>query len=395
MKNNFNYILSILIILSVTLIPDIKIAPGLPNLQLIDFLIPFILGSIYINRNNFKFDNLYGLIILFGVYIVFTIIFNARYTAFRDYFEVYKIFKFLIVIVFFATTSIPNFKKRILYPVFIALVVFNLLHYFNIFNFNTLLEKYYNGGDHIKFFGLNSLGQPDTKRMIGTIANSNNNAVLFMFFSVWFFPKKERSLKLLTPFFVSLLMVFLCQSRTSLVALFGFLLVVLLFNRENLKSFSVLISVVLLAYLSSFIISSNAYLGTLFDGNIANNSSLRGRFESWMHLWQMIKEKPIIGYSPFKEYFYENKLYSENEYILMTWRYGILGLLLYIALLGITFIKGIKNKLLDEGIQLIIITTVIAITSLTNNPLSNRVIIIFFGIAIGLFFNRIFKNEKQ
>jgi O-antigen ligase len=394
-NKSFNYILALLIILSVTLIPDIRLANNFPKLQLIDFLMPFIIGAIFFNRKSLVFHKLYGAIILFGIYIIFTILYNGRYQVFRDYFEVYKLIKFLIIIIYFTTISIDKLKQRVLYPAFIGLVVFNLLHYFNVFHFNILLEKYYNGGNHIKFFGLNTLGQPDIKRMVGTIGNSNNNAVLFMFFSVFFFPQKERNLKTIIPFFISILMVFLCQSRTSLVALFGFLLVVLLFNKENIKSFLILVSVIVGAYLSSFLISSNAYLETLFDGDLANNSSLRGRFESWMHLWEMIKEKPIVGYSPFKEYFYENKLYSENEYILMTWRYGIIGLLFYVVFLGFVFLKGIKNKLLNEGIQLAIITTVLAITALTNNPFSDRTLLVFFGITIGLLFNRIQENEKQ
>ncbi len=36
----------------------------------------------------------------------------------------------------------------------------------------------------------------------------------------------------------------------------------------------------------------------------------------------------LLGYS--KEYFYEHQLYSENEYILMVWRYGIIGLAFFL-----------------------------------------------------------------
>lgn len=395
MIKSLNYILSLLIVLSVTLIPEIKLASNFPTFQLLDFLLPFILVSIYLNRENFEFKKLYLGILLFGAYIIFTILLNGRYTAFRDYFEVYKLLKFLVIVVFFATTSVYKIKQRVFYPVFWGLVVFNFLHYFNVLDFNILIEKYYNGGIHIKMFGLNSLGQPATKRMIGTIGNPNNNAILFLIFGVLFLPQKEKSFKTLFPFAVSMLMLFLCQSRTSLIALFGMIVVYFLLNKETLKARAILILTIGVSYLASFIVSSNAYLGTLFAADVVNTSSLRGRFESWMYLWEMIKHKPIFGYSPYKEYFYDNKLYSENEYILMTWRYGIIGLVAYVLFLGNLFFRGVKNKFSEIGIQLALATTVIAVIALANNPLSDRTILILFAIVVGLFFNKTQVNGER
>lgn len=394
MNNSINTILALLTVLSVTLIPEIKLAANFPTFQLIDFLLPFHLGAIYLNRNKFNYNNLYTGLLVFSLYIVFTIIINNRLNSFNDYFEVYKLIKFGIVIAFFATIKIQKFKEHVLYPVFIGLVVFNFLHYFNVFNFNVLVERFYNGGIHIKTFGLNSLGQPATKRMIGTIGNPNNNALLFGLFSVLFYPKEEKNIKQLLPFFGAILMLFLCQSRTSFVALFFMLVAAFIFNKESVKAILIVIVTVGLGYLVSFLISSNSYMGTLFDGNLTENSSLRGRFESWMYLWEMIKEKPIFGHSPFKDYFYSNNLYSENEYILMTWRYGFVGLLFYLTFLLYLFLKGINNIVFKESLHLILITLIIGVTALTNNPTSERTIWVLFAVVIGVFFNRITTNEK-
>ena len=112
-----------------------------------------------------------------------------------------------------------------------------------------------------------------------------------------------------------------------------------------------------------------------------------GRVETWKYLWEMIKEKPIFGHAPYKEYFYENNLYSESEYVLQTWRYGFVGLFMFLTLLFIPFFSGLKNKTKKYSVEIIFIIIVMSINSLTNNPFSERVIMVLFAIVIGMFFN--------
>jgi O-antigen ligase len=142
-------------------------------------------------------------------------------------------------------------------------------------------------------------------------------------------------------------------------------------------------------------VSSNAYLNALFSRDIIENNSLMGRFETWRYLWEMIKEKPIFGYAPYKEYFYTNNIYPESEYILQTWRYGFIGLLLYLSLLVTPFLSGLKNKLKKHSIPIILATVLIAINSLANNPFSERAIMVLYAMTIGIYFNTILKPTES
>ena len=81
----------------------------------------------------------------------------------------------------------------------------------------------------------------------------------------------------------------------------------------------------------------------------------------------------------------------------MTWRYGFIGLLLYLVLLGQLFFISFKNKTNKYGNVLMMFVIVISITALTNVPLSSRELLVFFGIVIGLFYNpnQSILNEKS
>ena len=120
--------------------------------------------------------------------------------------------------------------------------------------------------------------------------------------------------------------------------------------------------------------------------NPTQSNSVQGRMEVWGDLLLMVKEKPIFGYGPNKNYFYQNKIYSESEYIMFIWRYGIVGLLAYILLLIYLFSVAYNQRLSTEGLLLLQSVVIIGITSLTNNPLSSREISILWGLIIGSFF---------
>src|SRR5690606_33780255 len=86
------------------------------------------------------------------------------------------------------------------------------------------------------------------------------------------------------------------------------------------------------------------YLNTLFTNNMLENNSLKGRFEVWKELWKEIKMKPLFGYGPNKNYFYENEIYAESGFFLMAYRYGFVGLAFFIFALFYLFYQGIKYR---------------------------------------------------
>ena len=114
------------------------------------------------------------------------------------------------------------------------------------------------------------------------------------------------------------------------------------------------------------------------DGSAIYSTSLRSRWESWSILWDMIKTKPLFGFGPYKSYFTAHQLYSENEYLLMWWRYGIVGLLFYLGLFLLPFWELFRRKFDTHAGKAMIMIGVMLIAALTNNPLTERSISVLF-----------------
>ena len=137
-----NKIIVFLITVSILLFPDIRLGYGLPALQVVDFLLPIIFISLIINRKRIIWNRFYSFLLIFSGYIIVTIIVNERLGMVKDYFEIYKVLKFLLIILFFSVVEIKKFKRYYLYPIFALLVFFNLGHYFNVFGINELIKNF-------------------------------------------------------------------------------------------------------------------------------------------------------------------------------------------------------------------------------------------------------------
>jgi O-antigen ligase len=229
---------------------------------------------------------------------------------------------------------------------------------------------------------------------LGTIGNPNNNAILFLFFCVLFIPKKLSGTKDWIWFFVAYLFFLTCQSRTGVIAFAAMsVLAMWLFQYSRTKIIIMVMCIVggltILKTVQFVQHDDKSYIGSMADGEaLSKTNSVKGRLEVWNLLWEMIKQKPFFGHAPSKDFFYNNQLYSESEYVLMTWRYGFVGLLLYLLLILYPLAKAIKFK--DELLpkQLILFTVVILITAITNNPLSNPSIFLMFAVMVSLFYFR-------
>ena len=191
-SNKLKLILAGFIMASVLLLPEIKLSSSFPTIQFIDIILPFVILILFVERKFIEISKFYFIAIAFFFYILFTIFLNNRQESLRDFFELYKLLKWIIVALYFSRIDAVIFSKQFIKPIFLIIIIANMLHYFNIFNFNYIVEHYYAGGVHIKTFGLNSLGQPTYKRMLGLSANPNINSMVFSFFSVLFFPKKNK-----------------------------------------------------------------------------------------------------------------------------------------------------------------------------------------------------------
>jgi O-antigen ligase len=402
---------AILLICSVLMLPPIPVSPSLPKLFAADFLLPLILILLVLRgdwkerlQNKFVF-----LTLIYISFILLSILFNIAFNSYRDWFEIIKYIKFLSIFLFIGSLKITFDYKKIFRYVFYFILIFNFLHYFDVMNFNQIIEPFYASGVQLKYFGINTLGQPDAKRMLGTLGNPNNNSILFLFFCILFFPKNHINWKNDILFFLSFISLIACQSRTGFLAFLIVFPTYILLNKISIKRVLINLLVLGICFFSfsfaefdaGFLRADQAkgtkYLSTLASDDLENTSSVTGRIEVWKYLWGMIKEKPFLGHGPYKNYFYNNKLYSENQYMLKLWRYGFVGLSIFMLWLLYPLYHSYKHRFSPTGSVLFYFTIGVIIVSFTNNPISEPTIFILFAIILALYFNKLtynFTDEK-
>lgn len=399
-RSNLLIFFCLLTFVSLCLSPFIPIRDGF-YLRFEDLLLPFIVLVLLPEIKLLK--NWYFLIIFaWAGYGVLSMAINGRLSVINDYFELYKLLKYVaFVILFYSVFKLNVSFYNPMVIVFLVLLVFNMFHFYNFFHFNELvMPKFATNPLQLSTFGLDSLGRPTTKRIIGTMGNPNINGILFSFFAVYFmrflsFAKWHWGK---IYFILAIALILLTQARTSMLAIGIALMVYLFLAKLSWQTIlkicgAIALSVLVVRFMDEFSLGyvTNAKL------NLAENSSLKGRFEVWTELWSMIKEKPIFGYGINKNYFYAHHLYSENEFVLIVWRFGIIGLFFYLAMLfaPLRYLRNSSAMKSEKSRFFMLILIVYVINALTNNPLSDPVLQVLFAIASAYYLSQFDLNERK
>lgn len=378
------------------LFPPLELKEGWPKVEVSDALFPLVaallLSLYYLNpRLVFSSANMSlrwsGMI--FGSFIgltVLSIIVNGRMNEIRDWFEVAKYLKFAVFTLAFLVVASTDSFRRVAFVVLIPVFVFNVLHYFNLLGFNALIEPWYAPDHHLDFFGLNSLGEPATKRALGTMGNPNVNALMFLLFLLLFM---RRSSKVYFPplyTFAGLLSItgiFMCQSRTALIAFCVMMVLYMVLAPLRYRTFMYysLFALVIFLVLQY---AGNAYLTTVADPDRLQRTAA-GRMDQWTSILEAMPGKWLIGNAPNKAYFEEHEIYSESEYFLILFRYGILGLVLFFGFWIHLIFRGLRATGTLK-FSLIALPLLLLLGAVTNNPMHapKLVMLIAFTLAFVL-----------
>jgi len=400
-KNNSNFInlLIFLFLFSVFLLPSFHIVEHLPNVRMDDFLLLIILTILAYNFKSDKNISTYLILIFtFLAWISVTILINIQNNYINSIYELYKLIKYILVFCFFYKYCLSeDLFRKLINIFFIFLIIFNVFQLYNVMNVNFNILKYYAGeGPIYNSFISDLVNYNRVFRLLGTMGNPNNNAILMSFFVIFYFINlsKFKKFKYFVLLLTSLVFFLLCNSRTALIALlFSFILYLISINKNILKIIIVFFLMLLfLMLIQKF--EKLDYINSLFTLSFSENTSLMKRFEVWDYLFDMIKDSFIFGYGPYKNFFYSNSLYSENEYILMLWRYGVPGVILYLLELFIPLHQAFKNKSNYFSKIVFMFSIVILICGLTNNPMSEPRINVIYALISSLMFSEIKKNNE-
>lgn len=332
-------ILLFILIYTLLFLPFIPVLSDL-NLSVEEIVIP-LLALRLIQKKVLYLDYLQGVILLLLCAILCSILSNLDQVIYRDFWEIYKQIKFLIIYTFtcFVLRSMDLDKSlvRLIHYSFIVLLLFNMFHFYSFTR--DYLALYDSGTIDVNTYGLNSLGDPGPKRFVGTMGNPNYNGFLFLIYYIVFsnyyliFEKNKYALSALFTL-ISIVLITMTQSRTCLLILGLIVSGQIAFYQFKWSRIFVYGSLVLVLLFSFLAVnrSSLSYLsGTEFS--VKRNTSLNGRIASWKWMHEEWLNKPLLGNGPSKALIYEEEFYPENEYLFILWRYGIIGLLLYVTLI--------------------------------------------------------------
>lgn len=400
-------------LVSIFLLPGITFSGSLPEVRPEDLVVYGMLLTLLLMTSktviwNSSIQKYMLFILAFTVWMIITQLENGRLTHTSDYFEYYKMFKYGIVVLTFYLIHKSKILDqtdilRTIRGIFCLVFALNMLHYFNILSYNPIVMPYYANELQLSHFGVNSLGEADVKRMLGVLGNPNNNSILMGFFSIYFIvhstkqsPEYKQNILLAG---LAIIMLLMSGSKTGVLSLMAVFVVYWILSKASLKQLLALLGI---AVASVVLINAFqfTYISSLWTVDWSANESWTGRIKVWQDLVAMIQKSPWIGYGPNKEYFYINAIYSENEFVLMAWRYGIVGLLFYLLWIFIPFVSAFRQKGKRYAQSVILFSTMLLVSAITNNPLSEPRILVLYAMLCGLMFadskaERVLESEQE
>lgn len=393
--NEIGFWLLVLTFVGTVLLPPILVSKSIPKIEISDITFGLLsLVSLVLERDHLlavfiKYKGLFisflGLIFIASI----SIIFNGRLTQYRDWFEPIKFFKLTALLSFILVYMKGREIDQVVKFTFLSVLTFNLCHYFNLFHFNDSIEVFYAPAHHLDLFGLNSIGEPSTRRMLGTLGNPNNNSIMFLLFVIYFLP--IRGAKLIeNHIYVSIASIFVlaCQSRTGFITLVLVITVYCIFilQKNNWKLILFYVGIIGLGHVL-LQLSGNIYIGSLADASLLE-SAKRNRFDQWLLILDSMPGKWIIGHGVNKEYLETNGIYAENEYMLLLFRYGVLSVLSYLTICWVFFKTSFTNIQSKGGMTIFGVLIIMLVPGITNSPfhvVKLSVLIVFFlGIGLNL-----------
>ncbi|WP_088229018.1 O-antigen ligase family protein [Desulfosporosinus sp. FKB] len=429
-RTNSNKLLLILaIMLSTMLLPSIEIRSSLPRLRLDDVLIfgVFALNIILwlIHRTPSEYD--LGLsyheeksrgiraittvfLLLLGAMIVsniFARIFLKTPFGLRDAMEGVTLAKYYLAATLAISLDLQDGEFSLLRNTFLVSFGFIILlswgQFLNIANVNAWLTPFF-AQSH-----LDNLVNANPPRVLGTFDNPNVMGIfsvitLAIFVALFYFRNNERSktIFLFAAVGLTIKLVFMTISRTALLGT-AFVLTLLslwaLFKHRWKKDMLIKVGALFVLTLLIFFTSPRGFTTRINEAtNFDTSTSAQGHLLRAGNAFGYIKESPILGWGTAKT---TMTTLVDDEYALITRRYGVIGLAMYLWLF-LRPLKGALGKVRlfdfsspDQGLRetktllsiaYVAATGAIFIYNITAGIFYNLQLMTFFALFMGLIY---------
>lgn len=381
-------VLFALFLLSLFLTPNINALSGVPAFRLEDLLTYLMILILLAGTSRPPLNRARQRYLFISVALLFwmtlSIAVNGRMFEVSDDFELFKLLKFMVIFLFCShhVQSVSQWS-RVVTAAFIGVAVVNLLNLTNWYQFNDWAMPYF-AGTQLEAFR-EDLRQGGG-RILGTMGNPNNNAIVLSFFAL-FFIVTGKGLRRYLVFIPALVLMTLSQSRTTFVGFFAVTGTFILLRRRGVRRFSSVLAIGGLVLAIAAVLNLD-YLSSLWTSDIANTASIVVRLDIWWRLLDMVQASPWMGYGPFKDYFYSRGLHADNEYILMLWRYGYPGLVIYLLWAYGPVVAAVRMGPQQSATLFAMFGMLLAICGLTNAPLAEPRIAELFAALCGVALRR-------
>jgi O-antigen ligase len=178
-------------------------------------------------------------------------------------------------------------------------------------------------------------------------------------------------------------------------------------NRYRFLFISITSSVLLVSFVLSFQVFRERYITKLKDDLYGNHGivSMNGRFDRWNIALGLIKQSPVIGTGTgsevplLREAYFEHKMYgpylfslnAHNQLLSFLINSGVIGLLIYLGVLG----WGFRQSVIHRDIFLFSFIILISVVSFSEDLLDVNKGIFFYAFFFPFFFNTLKKKDSK
>lgn len=242
---------------------------------------------------------------------------------------------------FAAKISVLFFKG-----IFLLIAGLNVFILLNVFNTGEAIQYFFSPKEG---FLLTNFYEPGILRLGGAMMNPNDNAMIFSVFALFFMLHKD--FKDYYFAFFAILLLLLTQSRTTIVILIGIGLLFaaskFIFSKVSKKQIFGFLAVigVFIVFVSLFNMS---YLNTIFTGKAFESSSFSVRIENFLLVLNSPTEVLLWGNGVILDQIAVYGRYLDSEITVVIAQFGLFGLLIWLAVIGLLFYFGFKKNVYSK-----------------------------------------------
>lgn len=352
-------------LLGTIMLPQIHIGIGISLITPMSFILirVLLLNYRYVSINKFVIIYSCILFVMFCAIVNSYLVLNIEET-YRDYMELFRYMQILPYLLVINLINYETFNKKLkiymmVSVLFILLIIF--LEVTNIANIAYYIGMVYAGSLHTADM-LNA-----TRRIIATGSDPNVGALILTFFILYFATRDRLDIAkkiVLILLFSSLL---LTQSRTLLIGLVtSYIIYILLISKYHLVVKAIFILGTLFSVILFINIFNLNYIILGFQMALeGENHSLNVRLMNAAMGYERFLTSPYLGWGPSKAIF---STIIDSEYVLIMQRYGLVGIGMYLILLGSIFHFSYKLLNISENAVWLFLFTIVGLfMMLTNN----------------------------